>query len=103
MHLPSVVLNFIYSFIYIYSMTELEKEINNLRSGLKNVESVSTDQLYYMFFVIYQKHQSTSVSWIPDPIYVPINMFISDEYISLICLSCTGAGFPEKASTGGGR
>lgn len=33
-------------------MTELEKEINNLRSGLKNVENVSTDQLYYMCCVM---------------------------------------------------
>lgn len=90
----------LFFFFHIYSMTELEKEINNLRSGLKNVENVSTHQLRSMYFVIDQKLQSTSVSWIPDPIYLAVNMF---KYISLICLSRTGAGIPEKASTGGWR
>lgn len=28
-------------FLFVFSMTELEKDINNLRSGLKSVETVS--------------------------------------------------------------
>lgn len=78
-------------------MTELEKEINNLRSGLKNVENVSTDQwLPCVMLSTKNLHPHLFL----DPIYLPINMF---ESFSLICLSCTGAGIPEKVSTGGGR
>lgn len=64
-------------------MTELEKDINNLRSGLKSVESVSHAHL-------------RDKSW-----NVPASL--RHLCIALHVRLCSGARLPEEASAGAGR
>lgn len=65
-------------------MTELEKDINNLRSGLKSVESVSHADL---------RDKSRSVMYLVSCIFA----------LTLAGCLYAGARLPEKAAAGAGR
>lgn len=66
-------------------MTELEKDICNLRSGLKSVESVSHKDAWCLFFVCFARVESTVLFIFPS--FSSVSLF-------------TGVRLPETASTG---
>lgn len=74
-----------------YSMTELEKDIGNLRSGLKSVESVSQT-----FISLLQQlhHFKYTFKFYTLSIYV----FFCFNYC--YCFTITGAGLPEESPAG---
>lgn len=78
-------------------MTELEKDIGNLRSGLKSVESVSHKDLCDNN-VIYWSGCCTMFSAALLQLFIFPSQFPSPGSFSPI-----GAGIPEEAAAGAGR